>query len=67
MCCNNKDLRDELTDYFGTAMCSGNPAAMMDLIQVQEASDEELVSIARENGFDASFDADDCAFPYFLL
>jgi hypothetical protein len=45
-------LRRELEDYFGTAMFSGNPMAMMDLQRVQNASGEELRRIARQNGFD---------------
>lgn len=49
-----KNLQDELTDYFGTAMCSGNPAAMMDLIHVQQSTNEELICTAQQNGFDLS-------------
>ncbi len=45
-------LRRELEDYFGTAMFSGNPMAMMDLQRVQNASPEELRRIALQNGFD---------------
>lgn len=44
-------LRDDLIDYFGTAMFY-NPAAMMDLEKVRKASDEELIEIAKNNGFD---------------
>ena len=44
-------LRDDLEDYFGTAMFSGNPQAMMELEEVKRASDEELISIARRCGF----------------
>ena len=31
-------LRDDLEDYFGTAMFSGNPQAMMDFEIVKRAS-----------------------------
>ena len=49
---DNARLRRELEDYFGTAMFSGNPMAMMDLQRVQNASDWELRQIALQNGFD---------------
>ncbi len=44
-------LRRDLIDYFGTAM-SMFPVAMMELSQVQNASPEKLIEIARKNGFD---------------
>lgn len=44
-------LRKDLIDYYGTAVIL-NPMAMVDLLKVQNASDEELVEIARRNGFD---------------
>ena len=44
-------LRADLMDYFGTAMAS-NPIAMMNLIEVENASDYEIIRIALENGFD---------------
>lgn len=44
-------LRKELIDYFGTAFTL-NPMAMVDLLRVQNASDEELVDIALKNNFD---------------
>lgn len=46
-------LRNDLVDYFGTAM-QYNPVAMMELIKVENASDEELINIALKNGFDLS-------------
>ena len=49
-----KNLQNALTDYFGTAMASGNPAAMIDLIQVQQSTNEELLRTAQQNGFDLS-------------
>lgn len=44
-------LRKDLIDYFGTAM-SFSPMAIMDLSRVESASDDELVDIAKRNGFD---------------
>ena len=44
-------LRRDLIDYFGTAM-SVFPVAMMELSQVQNASPEKLIEIAKKNGFD---------------
>jgi hypothetical protein len=35
-------------------MHSGNPAAMLDLIHVQQSTNEELLSTAQQNGFDLS-------------
>ncbi len=45
------ELREDLINYFGTAS-SYNPLAIMDLIKVEKASDEEVVKIAIKNGFD---------------
>ncbi len=44
-------LRRDLIDYFGTAT-GMFPVAMMELSQVQNASPEMLIEIARKNGFD---------------
>lgn len=44
-------LRDDLIDYFGSALPI-YPVSMMDLIEVENASDEELIQIALNNGFD---------------
>ena len=44
-------LRSDLMDYFGTAM-GFFPVVTMDLIKVQNASDEELINIALKNNFD---------------
>lgn len=47
-------LRGDLRDYYGTAMFNGNPMAMMELEEVERASNEELARIARDNAFDLS-------------
>ena len=44
-------LRDDLEDYFGTAMFSGNPQAMIELEEVKRASAQKLISIAQRCGF----------------
>ena len=44
-------LRSDLEDYFGTAMMS-NPMAIINLSDVSRASEEELIKIAYQNGFD---------------
>lgn len=49
---DNDKLRKDLKDYFGTAMFGGAPLAMMDMVQVESASEDELVEIAKRNGFD---------------
>ncbi len=43
-------LRSDLIDYYGTAR-EYNPAATMDLINVERASDEEIIRTAINNGF----------------
>lgn len=45
-------LRNDLIDYFGTAMYSGFGMAVVDVVKVQRASDEEVISIAQECNFD---------------
>lgn len=47
---NTEDLRKELKDYYGTAMFNGNPMAVMELSQVDTASDAELERLARQAG-----------------
>ncbi len=44
-------LREDLIDYFGIAM-QFYPVAVVELVQVENASDEELEQIAINNGFD---------------
>ena len=44
-------LRQDLIDYFGSAM-QFYRIAVIDLSDVQNASDEEIVKIAIQNGFD---------------
>jgi len=46
-------LRNDLINYFGTAMMT-NIFAQADLIKVESASPEELITIAEKNGFDLS-------------
>ena len=45
-------LREDLVDYFGSAMFNGFPAAVIDVTQVETASNEQLIQIAQSNGFD---------------
>ena len=45
-------LRRELKDDYGTAMSSGFPMAMMDMSEVERASDRELIEMAREKKVD---------------
>lgn len=47
-------LRRDLKDYYGTAMFAGFGAAMMDVSKVENASDEELLRIADEEGLNLS-------------
>lgn len=50
MTINLPKLRQDLIDYYGTAAFSGMPAAMMDVFDVENASPEELVELARRAG-----------------
>ena len=45
-------LRQDLEDYYGTAMCSGFPMAVVELTQVENASPQELVELSQRAGFD---------------
>lgn len=44
-------LREDLIDYFGSAM-EMFPMAMMDISKVDSASEYELICIAKQNGSD---------------
>lgn len=44
-------LRQDLIDYFGTATAV-YPVAIMDVIEVENASNYKLIEIAKSNGFD---------------
>lgn len=46
-------LRQDLVDYFGSAMVFF-PVAVMDVVRIENASDEELLQVANQNGFDLS-------------
>ena len=46
-------LREDLMDHFGTAMVLF-PVAIMDVIKVVNASNDELIEIANQNSFDLS-------------
>ena len=45
-------LRNDLMNYFGTAMFSGFPMAVIELSKIENASDEEILEIAQNNNFD---------------
>lgn len=45
-------LRNDMMDYYGTAMHSGFPMAQADLTHIQGVSDAELIRKAQNNGFD---------------
>jgi len=49
---NGDKLKADLIDYFGTAMCVSSPMAMMELSRVENASGDDLIQIALDNGFD---------------
>lgn len=45
-------LRKDLIDYYGSAMLSGFPMAVVELPDVEIASDKELTIFAKEAGLD---------------
>ena len=45
-------LRDDLENYYGSAMFSGFPMAVVELSQVESASPQELVELSQRAGFD---------------
>jgi hypothetical protein len=49
-----KRLRNDLIDYYGSAMFSGFPMAMMDLADIERMTEVKLVKTAKELGFDMS-------------
>ena len=48
---NINKLRDDLINYFGTAMFKVSPIAMFDLNEVKNASPEKLILIAKKYKF----------------
>lgn len=47
-------LRKDLIDYFTSAMFIVSPVALVDLTEVENASDEKVIKIALDNKFDLS-------------
>ena len=44
-----EELREKLKDYYGTAMMSGNPMAVMDLSRVENMDEQQLREEAEKN------------------
>ena len=51
---NIDKLREDLIDYFGTALYNASPLAIIELSKVETASPQELINIALKNHFDLS-------------
>lgn len=49
---NIDKLREDLLDYYGTAMFNASPLAIIELTKIEKASNEELIEIALNNNFD---------------
>lgn len=45
-------LRNDLIEYFTSAMFIVSPVALVDLTEVENASDEKIIKIALDNKFD---------------
>lgn len=44
-------LRKDLIDYFGTAIYTSSPLAIIELSKIENATNEELILIAQNNNF----------------
>ena len=49
-----KKLRKDVIDYYGTAIFSGFPMAMMDISKIEKMTNEELLGEARKIGLKLS-------------
>lgn len=49
---NISKLREDLLDYYGTAMFNSSPLAIIELVKIEKASNDELIEIAKDNNFD---------------
>ncbi|MBP1554925.1 MAG: hypothetical protein J6U30_02485 [Oscillospiraceae bacterium] len=47
---DTEELREKLTDYYGTAMMNGFPMAMADLKGLDSMDEEEIRELAEELG-----------------
>ena len=45
-------LRDDLKEYFTGAYFCASPVALVDLIEVESMTDDKIIQIALQNGFD---------------
>jgi hypothetical protein len=45
-------LRMDMMDYYGTALASGFPMAVINLTNIENASADELIDLAQKNGWD---------------
>ena len=45
-------LRMDMMDYYGTALASGFPMAVMNLANIEKASADELIDLTQKNGWD---------------
>ena len=44
-----EELREQLMDYYGTAMTSGMPVAVIDIVRVENMNDDEVITEAQKN------------------
>lgn len=49
---NIEKLRNDLIDYFGTAMFTASPLAIIELSKLKNANEQEIIRIAIKNNFD---------------
>lgn len=51
---NIEKLRNDLIDYFTSAIFIVSPVAMMDIQEIEAMNDMEIIKMARDNKFDLS-------------
>lgn len=47
-----EELRSKLIDYYGGAIMAGYEVAMLNVVEIESATEEELLEIALEFGWD---------------
>ena len=49
---DREKLREDLKNKYGIGMFGGSPVVMMELLEIDRASEKELAEIAERNGLD---------------
>lgn len=49
---NIERIRNDLINYYGTAIFNASPLAIIELSKIEKATDEEIIKIAKKNHVD---------------